>query len=300
MATVPSIRLRFDIESVAAAGDGWRLEGEPGYHPRHWARPGERFTMIGDERSGSPERVQAVELVVTELTGSSAVVSGTGGELLKPGDELFGERFTEVDPAAGPELAAVLGLPPSESSADWSAVETALGVTLPGDYKRFVGAYGAGLVDDHLVVCGPGEPHDLLENVEWARACVRLDFGASDLGAEQWWPGGPDQSPGDWRLGDPAHWTPGRQGVPAWFRPGDDLIAWGSTGNGDMLCWHVPDSTGPTSAGPEEWVVVLKEEGPYWERFEAGFDATVAGLLTGDLQSEYLSRWFGGPHSYTR
>jgi hypothetical protein len=32
--------------------------------------------------------------------------------------------------------------------------------------------------------------------------------------------------------------------------------------------------------------------------FPAGFTATTAGLLTGDLQSWYLSSYFGGEHSY--
>jgi hypothetical protein len=45
---------------------------------------------------------------------------------------------------------------------------------------------------------------------------------------------------------------------------------------------------------------MLKEEGPVWEEYGAGFATTLADLLTGDIQSEYLSRWLGGPHSYGR
>jgi hypothetical protein len=45
---------------------------------------------------------------------------------------------------------------------------------------------------------------------------------------------------------------------------------------------------------------MLKEEGPLWEEYRAGFATALADLLTGDVRSEYLSRWLGGPHSYGR
>ncbi|GAA2710052.1 hypothetical protein Apa02nite_079730 [Actinoplanes palleronii] len=45
---------------------------------------------------------------------------------------------------------------------------------------------------------------------------------------------------------------------------------------------------------------MFKERGPLWERYETGFATTLADLLTGDVQSEYLSYWLGGPHSYDR
>jgi hypothetical protein len=43
---------------------------------------------------------------------------------------------------------------------------------------------------------------------------------------------------------------------------------------------------------------MLKEEGPYWEQYRADFSSALACLLTGEIQSEYLGRWLGGPHSY--
>jgi hypothetical protein len=45
---------------------------------------------------------------------------------------------------------------------------------------------------------------------------------------------------------------------------------------------------------------MLTEEGSLWEQYGAGFATALAHLLTGDIQSEYLSRWLGGPHSYGR
>jgi hypothetical protein len=285
-------RLSFFVRSVQAVPSGWRLEGEPGYHPVNWARPGDRFDRACRENGGDE---RAMDVIVLELTKSYAVVSGSGGERLRPGDVLTGERLkaeTGDVPPHRPDttesLAGILGLPPvaAEASAgsDWSPVERTLGAALPGDYKRFVEAYGAGMVDDHIIVCAPRAPHkpaDLVRHNTWAQECVRLDFG------------GPDDYAGGWRLGDPSHWEPARADVPSWFDPGDDLISWGHTGNADLLFWHV--KPGVAAA---DWPVVLKEEGPYWERYRASFSAALAGLLTGEIQSEYLGHWLGGPHSY--
>ncbi|MEV4351075.1 hypothetical protein AB0J83_42000 [Actinoplanes sp. NPDC049596] len=82
----------------------------------------------------------------------------------------------------------------------------------------------------------------------YAQECLRLDFG------------GPDNWAGDWAVGDATRWTPDREDVPDWFSPGDRLISWAHTGNGDLLFWHVRPGV---AAG--DWPVALKERGPYWE-----------------------------------
>lgn len=286
-------RLSFFVESVQAVPEGWRLEGEPGYHPTNWARPGDRFDRACRE-NGRGER--DVNLVVVELHPSYVIVSGSGGEQLRPDDIVSGERRRDdrvggdVRPRldATEDLAETLGLPHSADRSgagfDWSPVEKALGAALPSDYKRFVEAYGAGLIDDHITVCAPDAPlewADLVRHHTWAQECVRLDFA------------GPDSPSQGWHLGDQSHWEPDRTEVPSWFEPGDNLISWGHTGNGDLLFWHVK-----TGVAADNWPVVLKEEGPYWEQYGASFSATLAGLLTGEIQSEYLSRSLGGPHSY--
>lgn len=260
----------------------------------NWARPGDRFGRACRENGGEE---RDVNLVVLELNESYAVVSGSGGEQLRADDIVTGQRLTDdsvggyVRPPgldATEHLAGILGLPRlvgrPGAGFDWSPVEKALGAALPGDYKRFVEAYGAGLVDDHITVCAPDSPQewaDLVRHHTWAQECVRLDFA------------GPDSTSEGWHLGDPSRWAPDRAEVPPWFGPGDNLISWGSTGNGDLLFWHV--KTGVTVG---DWQVVLKEEGPYWEQYGASFSAALAGLLIGEIQSEYLSRWLGGPHSY--
>jgi hypothetical protein len=49
---------------------------------------------------------------------------------------------------------------------------------------------------------------------------------------------------------------------------------------------------------PDDWPVAPKERGPDLERYGTGFSATLTGLLTGETQSEHLSRLLGGPHTY--
>lgn len=285
-------RLSFFVESVHVFPEGWRLEGGPGYHPRHWARPGDRFDRACDEH-GRQER--DVDLVVVELSASHAIVTGSGRDQLRPDDVLSGERVAEPDRdhSTGSDMAEALGeilrLPALKTGGrggfDWSPVEAKLGATLPQDYKRFIDSYGAGLIDDHVTVCAPDEPRDwadLLQHNVYAQECVRLDFG------------GPDNDSRGWHLGDSLQWEPRREDVPSWFNPGDNLISWGHTGNGDLLFWHIKPGV-----APDDWPVVFKEEGPYWEQYQSGVSAALVGLLTGAIRSEYLSRWLGGPHFYT-
>ncbi|WP_229068750.1 hypothetical protein [Actinoplanes sp. DH11] len=82
-------RLSFFVVAVQAVRDGWRLEGEPGYDSRHWARPGDVFDHVLRE-DGSDEL--EVNLVVVEPSSLHAVVAGVGGNQLKSGDLLSGER----------------------------------------------------------------------------------------------------------------------------------------------------------------------------------------------------------------
>lgn len=189
------------------------------------------------------------------------------------------------------ELVNLLRLPPMDvarwRSSDWPAVETALGAELPGDYKRFVDTYGPGAVNDHLLVCAPDASigwTDLLDNNEVAQETCRIWFGGVDDGplsrAEQPWP-----------LGDSSRWA--GDDVPSWFQPGDDLISWGGTANGDFLFWHVKPGVAPAG-----YPVVLRERGPCFELFHGGFATVLTGLLTGRIRSEYLGRWLQAPHSY--
>lgn len=98
MLPVRAERLSFFVESVRVVPEGWRLDGEPGYHPQHWARPGDRFDSACGEH-GRPER--DVNLVVVEISESHGIVTGFGGDQLQPDDILSGQRLPESDEAFG-------------------------------------------------------------------------------------------------------------------------------------------------------------------------------------------------------
>jgi hypothetical protein len=82
-------RLSFFIASIQPVAGGWRLEGKPGYSRQHWARAGDHFDRALNEDDGD-ERV--LDLIVVELNESSVVLTGNGGNLLRPNDIVSGER----------------------------------------------------------------------------------------------------------------------------------------------------------------------------------------------------------------
>ncbi|MFI1988933.1 hypothetical protein [Actinoplanes sp. NPDC020271] len=257
---MPIERLGFSVAAARATPDGWHLTGEPEYHPRHRPRPGERFDRV---RNDGDRELREVDLVVTECSAGHVLVTGAGGDFLVRHQDRYlvvtGERTVPSVPLPQPGaagLAAILGAEPEPVEVDWPSLEQALRAELPADYKEFVGTFGAASIDDHVSVCEPGR---LLEHHAWVRECLAID----------------------------------EDDRPDWFAPGDRVISWGSTENGDILGWLVSPG-----AAPPAWPVVFKEEGPLWQRFPAGFTTTMAGLLTGDLQSWYLSSRLGGDHSY--
>lgn len=258
---MPIERLGFSVDTALATSDGWHLTGEPTFHPRHYPRVGERFNRI---RSDGDRELQEVDLLITECSAGRMVVTGTGGEYLVQHVDRYlsvtGERTVPSIPLPEPGasgLAAILGAEPQPADVDWPSLERALGTELPADYKEFVSTFGAGMIDDHIIVCAPGE---LLDHDEWTQECLALE---SD------------------------------DDRPDWLAPADRVISWGTSENGDHLGWQVNPSTPPST-----WPMVYKERGPHWQRFPGGFTASMAGLLTGDLQSWHMSSRLGGPHTY--
>ena len=115
--------------------------------------------------------------------------------------EAFTDLPTDVPPPANPVDAA----------ADWPAVETALGVHLPADYREFVERYGSGEFCDLVHVLTAGEL------VPYAEDALDVE---RELAAED-----PDDHP------YPLHPEPG------------GLLPWGTTSNGHLLCWRTDDWT---------------------------------------------------------
>ncbi|WP_329578031.1 hypothetical protein OG500_07720 [Kitasatospora sp. NBC_01250] len=140
---------------------------------------------------------------------------------------------------------------------DWTIIRGEWGSGLPQDYVRFIGAYGAGSIDDYLGVASPTSsnspgtlPIDLVSETEEARDVFRRN----------------------------------RQGLPA-FVGAESLIAWAHDSSSDLLCWI------KTGDDPDSWpVAVWATDDGQWSVYEFGmveflvaiFDATLDECPLGD------------------
>jgi len=115
-----------------------------------------------------------------------------------------------------------IGIPTPD---DWQRVEAELGLRLPADYKAFVGAYGAGIINDHIRCVNPAYPED-------------SPF-VDPLRLEVY---------GGWaEAGETPH--------PIYPAPGG-LLPWGTTGNGDSYFWV----TEPADE-PDRWPIAIFDRG---------------------------------------
>lgn len=152
---------------------------------------------------------------------------------------------------------------------DWSAIQEALGIELPTDYRQLVDEYGGGDIDDYFYLL---EPHcrnpyyDLLE------------IGAERTEALQYlWDRG-EERPEELAAETGAH-----------------VFPWATTDNGEALYWlMIP------GVRPDDWVVMVNEaRGPRWERFDVGCLEFLVNILSGHTTSDILSSLFPtSPHSF--
>ena len=139
--------------------------------------------------------------------------------------------------------------PVSTFAGPWGPIEADLGLTLPADYKDFVRLYGHGHFLGFLGVNVPAT----------ANRYVHLTFSALMIcNAHR----GADGLP-----------------YPLWPEPGG-LLPFGSTDNGDYLCWL-------TGGRPEEWsIVVWGRAFDHFQAFACDMTSFLAGLATGAIQPE--------------
>ncbi len=166
-------------------------------------------------------------------------------------------RLTELLPRPGTA-------PPAK---DWEAVERELGVRLPHDYTSLMATYGGGFIDDYLLLLEPGcgnSVYDLLRHAE------ERDEAYEEL----------------WKYEDkPAEME----------EPGNRLIPWATTDNGEYLFWLVRPGR-----NPDEWTLMINEEGgEEWERHAMTATQFLFRVLSGELRSEVLwSRFPEEVHSF--
>ncbi|MEU2725091.1 hypothetical protein [Streptomyces smyrnaeus] len=121
---------------------------------------------------------------------------------------------------------------PAPVPVDWPAVESWLGLRLPGDYKELVTAYGPLDIGEYVWVHAPCVQRDRFDYGDWLRETHRQTR-INSRGA------GPDGPP-------PFHPAPG------------GLLAWGETRGSARLFWDTS-----ASDDPDEWPVVLFDRDPY-------------------------------------
>ncbi len=134
------------------------------------------------------------------------------------------------------------------SALDWAAVEAALELSLPDDYKALVQRYGSGAFDDFIWLLSPGasEHLDLLRQRQ-----VRLDA----LQALR-----DDGEPMPYDI--------------------SALLPWAITDNGDVLYWVVNKEL-----TANQWPVTVNESrGPTWVEFDGAATQCLLSLLTGSFR----------------
>ena len=142
---------------------------------------------------------------------------------------------------------------------DWAGVEGRLGVSLPDDYKAFIGTYGLGDIDGYLSVLHPATRNRHL-NLERK--------GASALAALR-----------ECR----AEPMPMELPYSVFPEPGG-LLPWGITGNGDDCFWRVTDSD------PNRWtVVVANVRNDDWEAYRGGLVEFLCATLSGARRSDVFA-----------
>ncbi|MET8953378.1 SMI1/KNR4 family protein [Streptomyces sp. NPDC004393] len=143
------------------------------------------------------------------------------------------------------ELQALLGEPPHRqvNTDDWDEAEAYIGSALPADFKKFLDAYGGGVISGELVVFHPRGPGRLLERMHRTHEMFteRRDRALSHGEAEKF----------------PYAFHP---------EPGG-LISWGYDHSGDEHFFL------PSAPGPDRWKIVtmVHEEG--WETFDGSFSS---------------------------
>ena len=140
---------------------------------------------------------------------------------------------------------------PQWAEGDWGAVAAELGLDLPADFKRLVGAYGAHRFADFLTPLTPFGGPDLLVGPAKRLLDQERGFRAKH----------PDACP-----------------YPFYPEPGG-LLPWAGTDNGDRVCWL-------TAGPPDGWTVVCwNPRGWYYDAHPVGAVEFLAGWLSGRIST---------------
>ncbi|GBP98882.1 hypothetical protein SSP531S_02750 [Streptomyces spongiicola] len=142
-------------------------------------------------------------------------------------------------------------------SVDWSEVADAWGVNFPIDYREFVATYGAGVIENYLVVLTP-----------------EVDPGGQSTG------GMIEETETARDLWDDADRDPGVMADAT----SQQLIAWGVNSTADLLCWLT------VGDNPECWPVLVYGRGEdVWRQYPPGMVEFLCRVFTCDVPEGSLS-----------
>ncbi len=140
---------------------------------------------------------------------------------------------------------------PSDTTADWEALARSWGKEFPSDYRQFIELYGAGTIQEYLVVVTPeprGRPHRNATGGMRHEAANAVEAWASTAKSPEL----ADVSP--------------------------ELIAWGADASADILCW---DASGDA---PERWpVLVCNRDDHLWRRYDVGMARFLVRVMRGEF-----------------
>ncbi|MFC8450245.1 SMI1/KNR4 family protein [Kitasatospora sp. NPDC057223] len=150
-----------------------------------------------------------------------------------------------------------LGSPRKYSTIEvWEEIEREFGISLPGDYKGFISAYGPGQIGRFLTLLHPGSGEDSLSYLHKALA--------------------------------PSYRALFPQKIPYPILPEKDgALLWGLTDEGDA-CFLIP-------INPNQWAVGIwfRQWAEWWES-EDSFSDWMSGIISGHLEIDGFTLGRGG------
>ncbi|GAA2081703.1 SMI1/KNR4 family protein [Actinomadura alba] len=145
----------------------------------------------------------------------------------------------------------------SGTSVDWARLSESWGKEFPDDYRQFIEMYGAGTIENFLVVVKPGPKG---ESPEQETGVMFNETATAEY-----------------------LWTDARRS-PELADVAPELIAWGGDESADLLCWDASDDD------PGRWPVLVYNRGKaLWSRYDCGMVEFLVRILRADFDERPLS-----------
>lgn len=139
---------------------------------------------------------------------------------------------------------------------NWRESEEILQTTLPPDFKDLLDVYGAGLVDDYLLLAAPGCSNDVYD-------LIKLTSERAEANRSLW-----EFEDAPIEMQDERN----------------RLVCWATTDNGEYLYWLVQPGDEPE----KRRLLINDASGETWERYDMTVTQFLTAVLTGEIHSDVL------------